>query len=200
MFDSPPSGAGTRARLVSSMVNLLQRRGLVGAGLTEILHDAEAPKGVLYYHFPGGKVELAIAAIEASVDWLVGALDDTLAKFDDPLDAFEHWIAKSGRRLTRTTFERGCPLAAVSLESSPHDKAMRAALAKAFATLRDRLASALVSHGYPHSEADGAAALLVAAYEGGLMQARVAGSIYPLMTACSTLVTLLRARRALTVS
>ena len=200
MFDPPPAAAGTRARLVGSMVNLLQRRGLVGAGVTEILRDAEAPKGVLYHHFPGGKAELAIAAIEVSVDWLVGALDETLTRFDDPLDAFEEWIAKSARRLTRTSFERGCPLAAVSLESSPRDEAMRAALARAFATLRDRLASALQAHGYPRDEADGAASLLVAAYEGGLMQARVAGSIDPMMTACSTLVALLRARRAAPVS
>ena len=57
----------TRTRLITAMADALQRRGLHGVGLNEILRDAQAPKGVLYHHFPGGKTELAVAAIQAIV-------------------------------------------------------------------------------------------------------------------------------------
>ena len=42
------------------------------------------------------------------------------------------------------------------------------------------MAGALESRGVPAARAAALAALLVAAYEGGLMQARVAGSVEPL--------------------
>ena len=43
---------GTRQRLIAEMADLLQRKGFHGFGLNETLSQAQAPKGVLYYHFP----------------------------------------------------------------------------------------------------------------------------------------------------
>jgi TetR/AcrR family transcriptional repressor of lmrAB and yxaGH operons len=62
-----------RQRLIAAMTDALQRRGRHGSGLTGLLAAAKAPKGVLYHHFPGGKTELAVAAVEATVERL-GAL------------------------------------------------------------------------------------------------------------------------------
>ena len=61
----------TRSRLVNAMQRTLQRNGLHGTGLTELLAQAKAPKGSLYHHFPGGKEELALAAIEQTAEQLV---------------------------------------------------------------------------------------------------------------------------------
>ena len=56
----------TRQRLVQASAALLQRQGLPGTGIKQILADAGAPYSSLYHHFPGGKDELAAAAIRAS--------------------------------------------------------------------------------------------------------------------------------------
>ena len=56
--DSTPS---TRDRLIAAMLDALRRRGYFGIGLNELLASANAPKGVLYHHFPGGKTELETA-------------------------------------------------------------------------------------------------------------------------------------------
>ena len=53
----------SRHILVKTMQSALQSKGLHGVGLNEILKTAGLPKGSLYYHFPGGKEELALAAI-----------------------------------------------------------------------------------------------------------------------------------------
>jgi TetR/AcrR family transcriptional regulator, lmrAB and yxaGH operons repressor len=181
----------TRTRLIAAMADALQRRGLHGVGLNEILRDAQAPKGVLYHHFPGGKSELAVAAIQAIVERIVASLDQVLASTPDPATAFERWVAGAQRHLAASSFERGCPLATVALESASDDVAIRDALALAFATIRERIGQALQASGVPMQQAQGLAALMVAAYEGGLLQARVAGDAEPMARATGTLLTLI---------
>src|SRR5580700_7348459 len=56
----------TRQRLVDASAALFQRQGLTGTGIKQILSEAGAPFSSLYHHFPGGKEELATAAIGAS--------------------------------------------------------------------------------------------------------------------------------------
>lgn len=182
---------GTRERLIAAMTDALRRRGLHGIGLTELLQAAGAPKGVLYHHFPGGKTELAIAAIDTVVDRMGASLDRLLANTPDPMTAMRLWIRGATERLRDTGFEAGCPLASVALESTPEDKALREALARAFARMRDRIAQGLLAAGMPPAQAAGVAALLVAAYEGGLLQARVAHSIEPIQSVTDTLLALL---------
>lgn len=188
---SPP---GTRERLITAMTDALRRRGLHGIGLTELLQQAGAPKGVLYHHFPGGKTELAIAAIDAVVDRMLRGLDTLLAATPDPLDALRRWVGGATARLQDSGFESGCPLATVALESTGQDAALREALARAFTRVRERIAQALEQAGEPRAQAQGLAALIVAAYEGGLLQARVAQSSEPIQQATKSLLALLSAR------
>jgi TetR/AcrR family transcriptional repressor of lmrAB and yxaGH operons len=146
---------------------------------------------VLYHHFPGGKVELAVAAIEATVARLGAAIDKLIAKQGDPLAMLRGWLAGAQQQLEASAFERGCPLATVALESTAEDEALRAALASAFAQLRDKLAQMFVAHGLSPARARGLAALAISAYEGALMQARVAGHAQALRDTAETLLDLL---------
>ena len=156
---------GTKQRLVSAMTDGLQRRGLHGTGISDVLREARAPKGVLYHHFPDGKTGLALASIDESIAIITGWLDLALEKYPDPLEAIERWVRAASRRLSETDFEAGCPLATIALETTAADVEVRTALAGAFAQLRARMTEALASAGTPHAE--GLAVLIVATYEGG---------------------------------
>ena len=183
----PPEPAPTRERLIAAMTDALQRRGLHGVGLAELLQVAQAPKGVLYHHFPGGKTELAVAAIDAVVAHIDASLQRLQQRPGTALDALRQWLTQAGQHLQRSGFERGCPLATVALESTPQDEAIRAAVARGFALLRERLAQVLVQAGVNAARAPGLAALVVSAYEGALMQARVAGDTQALRATVETL-------------
>lgn len=176
------------------MIDALRRRGLHGIGLTELLAQADAPKGVLYHHFPGGKTELAIAAIDDVVDRMLRGLDALLTQTPDPIEATRRWMTGATARLQDSGFECGCPLATVALETTPDDVLLRAALNRAFARMRERIAQGLEQGGEPRESAQGLAALIVAAYEGGLLQARVAQSTQPIAQATHMLLALLAQR------
>ncbi|HZF98118.1 MAG TPA: TetR/AcrR family transcriptional regulator [Pseudoxanthomonas sp.] len=116
------NASSTRDRLIRAMCSGLSRRGLHGVGLTELLAEAGAPKGVLYHHFPGGKDELAVQAIEATVHGICGGMDRALASGLSPWEALQAWMLRAEEGLAGSGFERGCPLGTVALESSPHDQ------------------------------------------------------------------------------
>lgn len=183
---------GTRDRLVAAMLDALRTRGYHGVGLAELLTAAQAPKGVLYHHFPGGKAELAVRAVESVVAKLGADLDKVLQRTGDPVDALGAWMGSAQRVLAGSGFASGCPLATIALESTPDDDAIRAALAEGFASIRTRLADALAGAGIAQAQARGAAALIVSAYEGALLQARVAGSVQAMRDTSEALIGLLR--------
>ena len=168
-----------KERLIQAMTDALQRRGLHGSGLTELLAAANAPKGVLYHHFPGGKTELAVAAVNATTARLCSMFDTRIAS-GDPVSALMAWVDGAQKRLAASGYEQGCPLATIALETTQVDVEIRAALADGFARIRSRIGAALVRAGYAERSAASLAALIVAAYEGGLLQARAAGTPEPM--------------------
>lgn len=177
----------TRDRLISAMLGALRTRGYHGVGLNELLATAGAPKGVLYHHFPGGKAELAVAAINAVVAHLCADLDKLLARDADPVLALGAWMASAQKALEKSGFDKGCPLATVALESTSDDEAIRLALAQGFEAIRARLAAVLQRAGMKAAAARACAALIVSAYEGALIQARVAGNSQPMRDASAAL-------------
>ncbi len=189
---SAPQEPDTRARLVQAMSRALQQRGYHGVGLSELLATAGAPKGVLYHHFPGGKQALAVAAVQATAAHIHSSLDRLIAERADPLPVLAAWLQMAQQQLERSDFERGCPLATVALETTADDAPLRDALAHAFEGIRERLARLLQAAGVVEARAAPLAALVVASYEGALIQARVARHRAPMAAAAGALLNLLR--------
>ncbi len=167
----------TRQRLLGAMEDSLQRRGFHASGLNDLLAAAEAPKGVMYHHFPGGKTELAEEAIRETTKRVLKALDRLFTRHPEPRAALAKWMESASEQLERSGFERGCPLAAVALEISPESQSLRTALAEAFGAMRVRIAAAFVAAGEAPREASALAALCISAYEGALLQARAGQSV-----------------------
>jgi TetR/AcrR family transcriptional regulator, lmrAB and yxaGH operons repressor len=180
----------TRARLIRAMQIALASKGFHGIGLNELLANAEAPKGVMYHHFPGGKAELALAAIDKSTEVMLEQLSSGMAKFEQPADAIAQWFEAAIKNLSQQNYELGCPLATVALETVAADVDLRQAIAESFLRIRQALADALRNAGITNSKP--LAALVVSAFEGALMQARVAQSPKPLRDALEALLPMLR--------
>jgi len=166
----------TRGRLIAAMVDALRNRGYHGVGISDLLASAQTPKGVLYHHFPGGKSELAVKAIEAVAEQLGGSLEKLIQRTADPMEAMTLWMGSAQKMLEKSKFQAGCPLATIALESTGEDVEIRAALNNAFALLRAKISQVLGVAGMPDPAARATASLIVSAYEGALLQSRVAES------------------------
>jgi TetR/AcrR family transcriptional repressor of lmrAB and yxaGH operons len=179
MFDdlSANGAPGTRDRLIGAMLQALSTRGFHGVGINELLAQARAPKGVLYHHFPGGKTALAVATIGIVIAHINAGLAELFERHGNPEHALRAWMQGAEQALLGSDFGRGCPLATIALESTPQDTAIREALADGFSRIRQTLDSALRAAGVEAGRARTLAALIVSAYEGALLQARVAGSV-----------------------
>ena len=186
------SAPGTRERLIDAMQQALRLKGYHGVGLSELLSTANAPKGVLYHHFRGGKSELAVVAIEAVIAHILAGLDYVFGRNMDLPLALQSWMASAQKTLAGSGFASGCPLAAIALESTPQDIAIRGALATGFSAIRQRLSVGMQAAGIEAARAANLAALMVSAYEGALVQARVAGSVDAMRGTTDALMDLVR--------
>jgi len=81
-----------RADLVAATGQLLRRRGYSGTSVSDFLDAAGAANGSLYHHFPGGKEELASAAIEEAAEQVEAALLSAFDTTDDIVTAAQRSI------------------------------------------------------------------------------------------------------------
>jgi TetR/AcrR family transcriptional repressor of lmrAB and yxaGH operons len=135
------------------------------------------------HHFPGGKQELALAALSAGEDVALAAIRIAFEKHSNPGDAIAWWFGKAQLLLEASGYEQGCPIAMLALHSPDPAvaKASRDALCRWQAALSSRLAAA----GYDDSE-DLALSVLIA-LEGALVLAKGLRSSHPLHLAAEEL-------------
>ena len=188
-----PSKARVRERgeskgaFVEATQELLRRRGYAASGLGEIVARSGAPKGSLYFHFPGGKQELAVAAMERSAAQLRDAMAAVLDSSDDVDEAIGRLIDALAAGLEQSDFADGCPIATVALETAGESPQMRAAAQAAFDSWLEVLELRLTRDGLDPAEAQQRAVLVLAAIEGALILARARRDVAPLLAVSAQL-------------
>lgn len=177
--DVPRKGERTRRKLIDATAELLRRNGYHATGLSDIVEHSGAPRGSLYFYFPGGKDQLAIAAIEASGAQWRRRVGEAIANAPDLAAAVTAIIDLLAADLESNGWDNGCPVAAVALEST--SEAVRSAVAGHFAAWREASIAALGARfGIAPAAAVHIATFGLAAIEGALLLARVERSRAPL--------------------
>ena len=175
------AAAPTRERLLAAAIRLFQERGYHGAGLAEILDAAEAPKGSLYHHYPGGKPALAVAAIERiAADW-EASLARRRARGASAAEVIRGLARAQARWLKDTDWRQASLFASLAQGFIPEAPMVQETLARHAARRRALIAQAMAEDGVPETAT--LATLAVAALDGGLLEARVQRNAAPLLDA-----------------
>ncbi|MBB6407899.1 TetR/AcrR family transcriptional regulator [Mesorhizobium sangaii] len=170
----------TRTRILETTALLLRQRGYHGTSLNDILSASGAPRGSLYFHFPGGKDQLVIEVTRDSVDKVTQRLGEALAAERDPAVAVHHIYQEVGHMLEENQFTLGCPIAPVVLDS-PTDVPELAELCRsAFEQWIGLLREAFVRAGVPGRRAQALALLVESSLEGLMVIARATRDRAPL--------------------
>ena len=135
MADRAPSrsnGRASRRAYLDATGVLLRRQGYAATGLNEIVERSGAPRGSLYFHFPGGKEELALAAMERSGEALRRAIAAVMAAPRGTAAGVATLIDALADGLEASGYRDGCPIATVALETASGSEPLRAGAARIF--------------------------------------------------------------------
>lgn len=163
------SPADTRTRLLRAALRLFRQHGYHGVGVNEILAQAEAPKGSLYHHFPGGKEEIGAAVVALIRDGLL-ALIDAQPRSLSAERVVERVGAQLLQAVSRTRHELCALFAAFAAERSNAPR-LAEAVSQAYAAVGERVEARLAADGWPAREARERAAIVVMLFEGGSLLA-----------------------------
>jgi TetR/AcrR family transcriptional repressor of lmrAB and yxaGH operons len=170
----------TRRRMIESAAQLFQRHGYHGVSWRGLVEAAGTPWGSISHHFPGGKEELGVAAIELGSDFLASVIETCFAQADAPDAAVRQCFRATADFVRASDFRAGCPIAVVALETAPDSAALTAASRAAFERWEGIVASKLVDAGARRGRAREVAGLVLTLLEGALLLARVHASTAPL--------------------
>jgi AcrR family transcriptional regulator len=162
--------------MVDSAIKLLAMQGFQGASFSSVLEDSKAPRGSIYHHFPGGKEELILEAIDRS-----GRNATRIVERFHGLPAVEvvsAFVSIWRSLLTISDFRVGCSVLGATVSASDPDIVDRAA--GVFRSWETQLASVLAEAGADAAEAEELGTLLIAACEGAVVLCRAQHSFTPL--------------------
>lgn len=177
-------GDATRERMVDSATRLFMSQGYAATGLKQILEDGGAPRGSLYFHFPGGKEELAAAVVERHAERFAQQMEVVLNSSKDVVTAARAMIAGLAQ-LVESGVGTGCPVSVVALEMAERSEPLQQATHAAFMRWAGLIAEALMKEGTPRPDAKRRARALLCAIEGALILSRPAGDAGPLRDVAS---------------
>lgn len=182
----------SRQRIERVAADILARDGYNGMGLKALSEATRLPYGSIYHHFPGGKEDIAVAAIRTRSVWVGGSIEQVFAK-GVTRSSIRAMFAFMADRLERSEWLDGCPIGTPALDGSSESARIRAACDAAFAAMIDPMAAALARMGMSRKGAGDLATTIIATYEGAMMLARVQQSRAPMRSSAEAMIRLVEA-------
>jgi len=170
----------TRDQIIETTCNLLELQGYHATGLNQIIKESSSPKGSLYYHFPGGKEELAVEAVRRVGAIVLERIQQNLAQIEDPAESIRSFIMNIALNVERSGFRAGGPITTIALETASTSEALRKECQRIYAAWQAAFADKLRAGGLAHERAADMAVLIIASIEGGVILCRTARSRQPL--------------------
>lgn len=163
----------TRGRVLATAAKLFQRQGYAATGLNQILTDSSAPKGSLYFHFPGGKEQLAAESVALSGTRMGNQMAAIMRAAENPGGALSGLADLFAANLDASGFGSGCPVATVALEAAADSETIRSSCDGVYSSWTEELSLALRRWGVAQADALPLSELVVSAVQGAILLAKV---------------------------
>lgn len=173
----------TREQMIDTAARLFRRHGYNATSWRTLVEEAGTPWGSIQHHFPGGKEELGVAAIEHGAAQSRARFEESMKRAPNVARGLRNWCDDTAARVEEFGWQYGCPIATVALETVATSPKLVAVCNEAFDRIQEELAKRLRAAGLPPARARDLATFAFSAFEGALMITRVSRSTEPLKRA-----------------
>jgi TetR/AcrR family transcriptional regulator, lmrAB and yxaGH operons repressor len=143
-----------RQKMIQAARQLIREGGYGATAFSDVLRLSGAPRGSVYFHFPGGKAQLGMEAAEAHAHEQVEIIDRAAGEASSAAQLIGRYVAQESAELSETS-------------------------RRAFSEMTDRLAFHFVSFGVDRAAARVLADAVIAGVEGAMITSRALRSPAP---------------------
>lgn len=180
-----------RQRMVDAAKQLIRQRGYEATAFSDVLKLSAAPRGSVYFHFPGGKAQLAMAAAEAHAHDQVVIIDAAAEGAASAAELIERYVDLGRDGMAASDYARGCGIAPLVIDGAAGESAdVGETSRRTFAQMIDRLAFHFIVLGIDQAAARVLADAVIAGVEGAMVTARALHSPTPFDAVRAALVNL----------
>jgi AcrR family transcriptional regulator len=164
----------TKDRILEVTAELFRRYGYNGAGLKQIVANANATFGSVYHFFPGGKEELGVEVVRRSGQMYLELAEAVIGGAPDVATGVSYFFGGAAEVLRQSDFIDACPIETVALEVASTNEALRQATADVFESWVAGVGAMLAAAGIDEDRARELAIVAICALEGAFVLSRAA--------------------------
>ena len=174
-----PKKSDSKERMIAAARRLFREHGYLGTALSDVVTESAAPRGSMYFHFPGGKEELASEVILLHAADVLARINRAAAATSTAGQLIAAFMGRERDELISSDYREGCAMAPIAIESTPASAQLSDANRRAFQDLITTLAARLTEKNVPVSRATQLATNVWSSVEGALILSRVLRSPEP---------------------
>jgi TetR/AcrR family transcriptional repressor of lmrAB and yxaGH operons len=148
--------------------------------MNQIVAESGAPRGSIYFHFPGGKEQLAVEALRTAGETVALKIREALNAHRDVTRALRAYVESYAEEVRRSDFQRGCPVGNAAMDAAATTPAIREVCDEIFAGWTRLIAQRLERDAFRKKDAESVAEFILASIEGALILCRARRSTEPL--------------------
>lgn len=179
MMDDMPKKTDSKERMVAAARRLFREHGYLGTALSDVITESSAPRGSIYFHFPGGKEELATEVTLLHAADRIADINRAAAAAITAAQLIEIFMGRERDELVGSDYREGCAVAPIVLESTPASDQLSDMTRRVFQDLIATLAARFTEKGLPHTESVQLATNVWTSLEGALILSRALRSPEP---------------------
>jgi TetR/AcrR family transcriptional regulator, lmrAB and yxaGH operons repressor len=177
-----------KSNMVKAARQLIRERGYHATALSDVLELSAAPRGSVYFHFPGGKTQLAAEAAKAFAREQADLIERAAGESDSVVELISAYVTRTRENLVRSNYTEGCTIAPLVLEGARESDLLANAVTAAFSLIIESLAFQFGFFGMDRANARELAEVVVSSVEGALVTARAFRSPAPFDAVLAALV------------
>ncbi len=169
-----------KQKMVQAARQLIRERGYGATAFSDVLARSGAPRGSVYFHFPGGKAQLGMEAAEAHAHEQVEIIDRAAGEASSAAQLIERYVDLGREGMVASHYGRGCGVAPLVTEGAAQESPeLSETSRRAFSEMTDRLVFHFVAFGVDRASARVLADAVIAGVEGAMITSRALRSTAP---------------------